>query len=94
MNRFRLIAATGVCLLLAGCYNNPVTSLKKPGEGPVVITSGPAVGPGTTPGGSTAGPQPPHKPKAAEHGTQQGTQQGEAGHKTEKEAHGSPAEKH
>jgi hypothetical protein len=46
------------CLMTAGCYNNPHTSEKKPGEGPDNIHSRPAVGPGTTAGGSTAGPQP------------------------------------
>jgi len=44
--------------LLTGCYNQPETSMKKPGEGPENIHSGPSVGPGTTAGGSTAGPQP------------------------------------
>jgi len=49
---------TSVSLLSISCYNNPNVSLKKPGEGPAHIHSGPAVGPGTTAGGSTAGPQP------------------------------------
>jgi hypothetical protein len=56
--KFLLTGGCAACLVHAGCYNNPKTSLKKPGEGPVSITSGPAVGPGSTPGGSTAGPQP------------------------------------
>lgn len=60
-------------LLTTGCYNNPHTSEKKPGEGPENIHARPAVGPGTTDGGSTAGPQTAkaETPKApAEHGEQ------------------------
>ena len=49
------------CLFTVGCYNNPHTSEKKPGEGPQNIHAAPAVGPGTTAGGSTAGPQPAAK---------------------------------
>jgi hypothetical protein len=46
------------CFVLTGCYNNPHTSERKPGEGPANIHARPSVGPGTTAGGSTAGPQP------------------------------------
>jgi hypothetical protein len=61
-----LIAAMG-CILLSGCYNNPRTSLKHPGEGPAHIMSGPATGPGTTAGGSTAGPQPQKEEHGGDH---------------------------
>ncbi len=56
--RFVLSGALAATLLLTGCYNNPNTSLRKPGEGSSHIHGGPAVGPGTVAGGSTAGPQP------------------------------------
>lgn len=60
--RFALTGMLAIgSLLTTGCYNNPHTSEKHPGEGPVNIMSKPAVGPGTTAGGSTAGPQPPRE---------------------------------
>jgi hypothetical protein len=63
-----LIAATGIAALIsAGCYNDPHTSEKRPGEGPAHIMSKPAVGPGTTAGGSTAGPQPRREEPQAGH---------------------------
>jgi len=58
MKNAALICGFTASVLLTGCYNNPGTSLRSPGEGPAHIMSGPAVGPGSTAGGSTAGPQP------------------------------------
>lgn len=75
-----LLCATGVLFLIAtGCYNDPETSRKFPGQGPENYTSRPAVGPGTTAGGATAGPQ-PMKREAEGH--------------AKKEEHGEPAAKH
>lgn len=65
--RFALTGCAAIAsLLTVGCYNNPNTSLRKPGEGPANVHGGPAVGPGTTAGGSTAGPQ-PAKPETGGH---------------------------
>jgi hypothetical protein len=58
--RFGLLTLSA--LLFTSCYNNPETSMKHPGDGPVDIHSRPSVGPGTTAGGSTAGPQPAVEP--------------------------------
>ena len=63
--RFGLLTLSA--LLCVSCYNNPVTSLKHPGDGPTDFHSAPSVGPGTTAGGSTAGPQP--APEAHGEGT-------------------------
>jgi hypothetical protein len=56
--RFLIGVLATASVMMTGCYNNPHTSEKLPGEGPENIMSKPAVGPGTTAGGSTAGPQP------------------------------------
>ena len=69
--RLALLCGAAILCALTGCYNNPRTSLKKPGEGPQAPASGPAVGPGTVAGGSTAGPQ-PVKHDAGDHSTKTG----------------------
>ena len=61
-------AAAALTFLSTGCYNNPHTSEKRPGEGPQNLHARPSVGPGSVSGGSTAGPQPvAHKGSASEH---------------------------
>ncbi len=64
----RILPLLVFSLLLAGCYNDPKTSDKLPGQGTKNITGGPDVGPGGVAGGSTAGRQPEKKAdKPAKH---------------------------
>jgi hypothetical protein len=64
-NRYaRAACLLGLSLLATGCYNNPETTERHPGEGAADFHRKPDVGPGTTAGGSTAGPQPPAREKA------------------------------
>jgi hypothetical protein len=64
MKKIAAASVLALALIASGCYNDPETSDRIPGQGNAGDSSrGPSVGPGTIPGGSTAGPQPAAKPE-------------------------------